>query len=261
MKHHGIRSFVFFVLALIGGAACAQQSLEKVPFELDGRKAFIIAATEPAKGKPWVWYAPTLGANLPGAGHRWYFERFLTRGISIAGIDLGEVRGSPASNEKFAGFHAEMVRRGYSEKPILLGQSRGGLMMLSFAARYPDKAGAFAGIYPVCNLSSWPLKNSKGAVLADYALPEAELIASLSRYNPVDNLQALAAKKFPMFSVHGDKDTVVPLDDNSGLLKKKYDASGGSVTLVIIAGEGHNASPKFFQCQELVDFVLANAGM
>ena len=27
----------------------------------------------------------------------------------------------------------------------------------------------------------------------------------------------------------------------------------------VIAGEGHQVSPSFFECQELVDFVIANA--
>ena len=194
---------------------------------------------------------------MPGAGHAWYFERFLKAGISIAGIDLGEVRGSPGSTEQFDLFHAEMVKRGYSARPILLGQSRGGLMMLSFAMRHPDKLTAFVGIYPVCNLASWPMKNSKAAVLADYALPEAEITEQLVRFNPVDNLQGLLASKVPMFIVHGDNDVVVPLNDNSGMLKQRYEAGAGVITMKIIPGEGHKVSPSFFECQELADFVIA----
>ncbi len=255
-----MRYITTLVLLLLVTLAHADSPFARASFETGGHKAFIIAAPNPAPGKPWVWYAPTLGANLPGAGHHWYFERFHQAGISIAGIDLGEVRGSPASTEKFAAFHAEMVRRGYSPKPVLLGQSRGGLMMLAFAVRHPDKLSAFAGIYPVCNLGSWPMKNSKAAVLADYGMPEAELITHLSRYNPVDNLQALAAKKVPLFTVHGDNDLVVPLDLNSALLKQRYAAAGGSITVKIIPDEGHKVGPSFFECRELVDFILANAG-
>src|SRR5262245_60807337 len=110
-------------------------------------------------------------------------------GIGIAGCDLGEVRGSPASSAKFSRFYDEMVKRGWSPKPILLGQSRGGLMMLAWGTRNPDKVRAFVGIYPVLNLTSWPLKNSKAATLADFGLSEAELLAKLSELNPLDNLQ------------------------------------------------------------------------
>jgi alpha-beta hydrolase superfamily lysophospholipase len=75
-------------------------------------------------------------------------------GISIAGYDLGEVRGAPASTAKFTLFYEEMVKRGWSPKPILLGQSRGGLMMLAWGMRNAEKVRAFVGIYPVCNLAS-----------------------------------------------------------------------------------------------------------
>lgn len=251
--------FIIIVLwSLVASSGIAAEPIDKVPFAVEGREAFIIAASQPAAGKPWLWYAPTLGADLPGPGHHWYFERFLQAGISVAGIDLGEVRGAPESTATLNVFHGEMVRRGYSSKPVLLGQSRGGLMMLGFAMRHPDKLSAFAGIYPVCNLTSWPLKKSKPAVLADYRLSESEFIDRLGYYNPVDNLARLAATRVPMFIVHGDSDVVVPLDENSGLLQERYQSLGGPISIKVIPGEGHKVSPSFFECQELVDFVLFN---
>ena len=130
-------------------------------------------------------------------------------------------------------------------------------MMLAWAMRNPDKLTAFTGIYPVCNLASWPLKNSKRPVLADYALPEAELLANLARYNPVDNLQGLLANRVPMFIVHGDSDGTVPFADNGAIVKQRYEAGGGSITVKLIPGEGHKVSPSFFECEELVEFVIA----
>lgn len=239
--------------------AVAQDSLpnKAETFEIEGHKAFVYAAPQPAAGKPWVWYAPTLnGVSL--VQRKLYFESFLQAGIGIAGFDLGEVRGAPGSTAKFSLFYDEMVKRGWSNKPILLGQSRGGLMMLAWATRNPDKVRAFVGIYPVCNLASWPLKNSKAATLADFGMSEEELAAKLTQLNPIDNLQGLLASKTPMFVVHGDSDVVVPYDDNTGLLKKRYQAGGNEITVKVIPGEGHKVSPSFFECQELVDFVLAH---
>jgi predicted esterase len=224
-------------------------------FEIAGHKAFLYAAPKPAEGKPWVWYAPTLnGVSL--MQRKLYYESFLRAGISIAGYDLGEVRGSPASTAKFTLFYEDMVRRGWSPKPILLGQSRGGLMMLAWGTRHPDKVQAFVGIYPVCNLASWPLKNSKAATLADFALTETELTARLKEFNPIDNLQGLLKNRVPMFIVHGDSDVVVPHMENSLLLKQRYEAGGGPITVKVIPGEGHKVGPSFFECPELVDFVL-----
>ena len=247
------------LLSLLALPVAAQESLPRTAetFEIGGNKAFLYAAPKPAEGKPWLWYAPTLkGVSL--VGRKLYFESFMRAGISIAGFDLGEVRGSPASTAKFTQFYDEMVKRGYSSKPILLGQSRGGIMTLAWAFRHPDKVRAWVGIYPVCNLTSYPMKN-KAVTLADYGMTEAEFIAKLGELNPVDNLKGLLANKVPMFAVHGDSDTLVPYDENTRVLKERYEAGGGQITVKLIPGEGHKATPSFFECRELVDFVLKQA--
>lgn len=257
---HSLTFFVaFFCMALVVSPAVGQDRLQinKETFEVDGHTAFVYAAPKPAAGKPWLWYAPTL-KGISIVARKLYFESLMEAGIGVAGCDLGEVRGSPASTAKFSLFYDEMVKRGWSRKPILLGQSRGGLMMLAWAVRNPGKVRAFVGIYPVCNLASWPLKNSKAATLADFAMSESELVDKLSQFNPVDNLQGLWENKVPMFVVHGDSDLSVPYDDNTRLLKERYEAGGGSIKVKVVLGEGHKATPAFFECQELVDFVLAN---
>ena len=225
-------------------------------FEIDGHKAVLYAAPKPGAGKPWVWYAPTLGGGVSLFQRKMYYEGFMRAGISLAGYDLGEVRGSPASSAQFTRFYAEMVKRGWSPKPILLGQSRGGMMMLAWAMRNPGKVRAFVGIYPVCNLASWPLKNSEAPTLADFGMTKPEFEAKLAEFNPIDHLQGLLDNRVPMFVVHGDSDVVVPYDLNTRVLKDRYEAGGGQITVKIIPGEGHKVSPSFFECRELLDFVL-----
>lgn len=250
--------FLIFFTTLFALPLFAQDTLPKKAeiFELEGHKAVLYAAPKPAEGKPWLWYAPTLNGGVSFAGRKMYFEAFMKAGISLAGFDLGEVRGSPASTAKFTLFYEEMVKRGYSKKPILLGQSRGGMMTLAWAFRNPDKVKAWVGIYPVCNLASWPLQRSEAATLADFGMKKEELIAKLPEFNPIDNLKGLLANKVPMFAVHGDSDVVVPYDDNTKLLKERYEAGGGQISVKIIPGEGHKVGPSFFECQELIDFVL-----
>lgn len=178
--------------------------------------------------------------------------------ISIAGYDLGEVRGGPDSSAQFTLFYDAMVKRGYSSQPILLGQSRGGLMMLAWAVRNPEKVRAFVGIYPVCNLAGWPLKNM-AVTLADYKLTEAELRAKLTELNPLERLQGLAERKIPMFIVQGDSDTAVPYEENAKLLQERYAAAGGPIDVKLMKGEGHKATPAFFENEDLIAFVLKQA--
>ena len=180
-------------------------------------------------------------------------------GIAIAGYDIGEVRGAPGSTEKFTKFYDAMVERGYSKQPILLGQSRGGMMTLAWAYRHPEKVRAWAGIYPVCNYHSWPLKSSKQQTLADFAMNEADFQSRIKEFNPIENLAGLAKHKVPMFSVHGDNDILVPYNDNTKLLQENYQAAGGTCDVKIIPGGGHEISPSFFECQELIDFVIKHA--
>lgn len=252
-----------FVCALLVAAYCvtayADEPLPKVPekFEVAGHTAMVYAAPQPAPGKPWVWYAPTI-KGMSIVLRRAYFEGFLNAGIGIAGFDLGEVRGGPVSTAEFTKFYDEMVRRGWSPKPILLGQSRGGLMMLAWAAKNPDKPRAFVGIYPVCNLSTWAMKNV-AVTLPDYQLTEAELRARMTEFNPLNNLAGLLKHRVPMFVVHGDVDKAVPYEENTGILKERYEAGGGSIAVKVIKGEGHEATPAFFECPELIEFVLKQA--
>ncbi|MBL9126495.1 MAG: prolyl oligopeptidase family serine peptidase [Verrucomicrobiales bacterium] len=227
-------------------------------FPVAGRTAFLIPAKDSGKPeKPWVWYAPTL-PGLPGNEERFMIDRFLQTGIAVAGIDVGESYGSPEGRRGFDALYAELTAvRGYSRKPVLLGRSRGGLMALSWAAENPDKVGGFAGIYPVCNLESYPgLAKACGA----YGMTAQELQARLREHNPVDRLAGLARAAVPLFAIHGDVDTVVPLEANSGRVRERYEALGGSMQLVVVKGQGHNMWSGFFECTELVEFVVRHSG-
>ena len=227
-------------------------------FSLQGREAFVIPPTKAAApgATPWVWYAPTL-PGLPAEAEKWMFERFTAAGIAVAGIDVGESFGSPDGRKLYSSLYRELTeQRGFAAKPVLLARSRGGLMLYNWAAENADKVGAIAGIYPVCNLTSYPgLARAAGA----YHLSADELAAKLAEHNPVERLATLAKAGVPLFAIHGDVDRVVPLEANSGEVGRRYRELGGKMQLIVPPGQGHNMWPGFFQCQELVDFVLQHA--
>lgn len=254
---------LLLLLALLLPLRAADPPQKNLPlpgevFTVQGRTAFVMLPEAKPRGKaiPWVWYAPTLN-GLPGKEERWMFEHFLKAGIAIAGIDVGESYGSPDGRALFTALYDQLTgQRGFARKTILLARSRGGLMTLCWAAENPDKIAAFAGIYPVCNLTSYPgLDKAAGA----YHLTEAELAARLADHNPIDRLAPLAKAGVPLFAIHGDSDKIVPLEANSGEIQKRYEALGGRMQLIIPPGQGHNMWPGFFQSRELVDFVMAAA--
>lgn len=227
-------------------------------FQVQGHTAFVIRPPTNSIKRPipWVWYAPTL-PGLPGKEEQWMFEKFLQAGIAVAGIDVGESYGSPDGRALYSALYNDLTRhRGLAPKAVMLGRSRGGLMTLAWAAENADKVAGFAGIYPVCNLTSYPgVTNACGA----YHLTPAELLAHLPEHNPIDRLAALAKAGVPLFAIHGDVDQTVPLEANSGEMRKRYEALGGRMQLIIPPGQGHNMWEGFFRCQELVDFVLKQA--
>lgn len=224
--------------------------------QFNGRDAFVILPPAAKEAIPWVWYAPTL-PKLPAKEERWMFEQFLAKGIAIAGIDVGESYGSPAGRETYSAFHDYLVeKRHFRTKPCLLARSRGGLMLYNWAVEHPGSVGGIAGIYPVCNLVSYPgLQKACGA----YGLTAEQLGAALARHNPIDRLKPLADAKVPILHLHGDNDTVVPLGANSAELAKRYKALGGPVEIEVIAGQGHNGWSGWFNSRKLVDFISAHA--
>ena len=104
-----VRCISLLIPALFTQMAFADDALPRTAetFEIKDHKAYLYAAPKPAKGKPWVWYAPTL-KGLSLVQRRVYFEGFLRAGVSLAGCDLGEVRGSPASTASMASRDAAM---------------------------------------------------------------------------------------------------------------------------------------------------------
>jgi dipeptidyl aminopeptidase/acylaminoacyl peptidase len=229
-------------------------------FLVEGRPAFILPPPEEKRTKPqpWIMYAPTL-PPYPDNAEKWMHEQFTSAGIAVAGIDIGEAYGSPQGRELFTALYNELTqKRGFAAKCCLLGRSRGGLWVTSWGADHPDKVAGLAAIYPVFDFRTYP---GLAKAAPAYGLKPDELAAKEGVLNPIHRVPTLAKAKIPAFIIHGDKDTVVPLAENSATFVKHYKAAGNEdlVTLVVAKGQGHNFWEGFFKCQELVDFAIARA--
>jgi hypothetical protein len=185
-------------------------------------------------------------------------EQFLAAGIAVAGIDVGEAYGSPWGNEGLDALYHTMIRRGFAEKPVLLGRSRGGLWVSSWAAENVDKVAGIAGIYPVFDFTTYPgLANAAPS----YGLTADALTSRMGEFNPIDRVDRIAAAGIRACFIHGDIDEVVPLAANSVAFAERYATMGKNdlVNLIVAEGQGHNFWEGFFRCQELVDFVIERA--
>lgn len=261
-----------FTLASIHSDARAEETKKAPPkpntrIELPGenltlldRPAFLFLP-EPSKRtspQPWIFYAPTL-RQYPDEAERWMHEQFLSAGIAVAGIDVGEAYGSPQSHQVFDALYDELTkRRGFSKKACLFGRSRGGLWTSSWAIAHPERVSGIIGIYPVYDFRTYP-KLPKAA--AAYGLTPDELDKRSFELNPIERISILAQAKIPFTIIHGDEDVLVPLKENSAELLRRYESEGAKdlVKLIIAKGQGHNFWEGFFHEQALVDFAIRQA--
>jgi alpha-beta hydrolase superfamily lysophospholipase len=229
-------------------------------FLVESRPAFIFWPPEAKRQtpQPWIMYAPTLPA-YPDSHEKWMHEQFLAAGVAVAGIDAGEAYGSPEGQKLMTALYRELTgNRGFAAKPCLLGRSRGGLWVSSWAIANPDKTAGIAGIYPVFDLRTYPgLEKAAPA----YGLTTQELELRLAEHNPIAQVRTLARAKIPVCIIHGDSDNVVPLKENSASIVEQYRQaeSADAVTLIVAEDQGHNFWEGFFRCQELIGFAIERA--
>ena len=77
------------------------------------------------------------------------------------------------------------------------------------------------------------------------------------RLNPIDNLEPLAKAKIPLLHICGEADDVVPIEENTRLLERRYRELGGPITVIAKPGVGHHPH-SLADPAPIVAFVLAH---
>jgi predicted esterase len=226
----------------------------QIHLSIEGHQALLLLPNqkEPRRELDWVWFAPMVSTQ-PNKHHAFIIQHVLDAGMAFAAVNVGESYGNPEGTRIYDEFHDVLHRCFHlSQKAVLLPQSRGGLMLFNWATLHPDEIARIVGIYPVCDLRSYP--GMKIAAPA-YGMTEQQLESNLVHYNPIDLLASLAKANVPIFVIHGDSDKIVPLKDNSDVLVRRYQDLGGTANLFIVPGKGHEEVPEFFESQRFVDFL------
>ena len=204
---------------------------DKYSFKFGGKNAWVVVPKKAAPGNPWVWRGRW--ANF----HRKPDMMLLAKGFHIAYLDTGNMLGCDAALDLWDKFYDYMTQKhGLSKKPVLEAVSRGGLFVLRWAARHPDRVACVYGDSIVCDIKSWPLGKWKGdhdkagirQLGRYYGLDTEEKILAF-KGNPIDDavVKPIAEAKIPMLLLVDKKDRIVPPDENSLVFAKRCSELGG----------------------------------
>lgn len=230
---------------------------ERLDFEVDGRACLLVLPKTPASGHPWIWRTEFFG-HEPQAD-----IALIGKGFHAAYIDVQNLYGAPVAIGHMEKFHAHLTAHyQLSARPVLEGFSRGGLFALNWVIAHPDRVSCLYLDAPVCDFRSWPAGFGKGKGSAGdwercrqvYGLGSDEA-ARASKLSPIDRCDAIAKAKVPILTVCGDADDVVPLAENSALLKERCEKLGLPVTLISKPGVNHHPH-SLKDPAPIVEFVL-----
>lgn len=199
----------------------------------------LVVPDQCAIGRPWIWRArfwnhqPELDMAL------------LTRGFCLAYCDVSDLYGGLEAVDRWNRFYALSQKLGLHPKPILEGMSRGGLPVLQWAGRNPEKVGAIYLDNAVVDPRSWPGgQNGKFSESDWQALQqvygEKASLGPPSDWTPWAQIPTLAHAQVPIMVVVGDQDEVVPPAENGLALVHRYRALQAPATLWRKPRQGHH---------------------
>ncbi|MCX6909568.1 MAG: GDSL-type esterase/lipase family protein [Verrucomicrobia bacterium] len=222
---------------LVAAEPAAQKSLwngfDRCDFVVDGRAGFVVAPKSAAPGKPWAWRTEFFGHEPQGD------IALLGKGFHVAYYKVSDMYGAPQAIEWMRQFQEHVERQfGLAPCAVLEGFSRGGLYAFNYAATHPDKVAALYLDAPVLDVRSWPGGKGKGVgskgcweqCLRIFNLTEET--AKDFKGSPLDRIEPVAKAKIPILSVCGETDKVVPFEENTAILAKRYRELGGEIEVI-----------------------------
>lgn len=227
---------------------------------LNGRAMKIVFPDQANENRDWIWRARFWG-HEPQTD-----IALLEQGFHVAYMDVAGLFG----NEEAMGLWDEFytlatTSYGLNPKVVLEGLSRGGLIVYNWANRNADHIACIYADAPVCDFKSWPggLGDGSGSpqawktCLEQYGMTENE--AREFKGNPVDHMEHIARAKVPILHVVGGADQVVPVSENTALLKARLIELGWDLQVLHKPGVGHHPH-SLEDPKPIVDFILIHTG-
>jgi len=126
--------------------------------------------------------------------------------------------------------YKHLTDHGFSKRPVMEGTGRSAGDVYAWATANPDRVSCIYAVNPV-------------------------LRSTMSTAPLLDNLAPLAKANVPLLHVCGNLDAA--LEQNTGVLEKRYKELGGRVDVIIKEREGHYLRPA--ADKTVVDFIVQNA--
>ena len=214
------------------GKKTSFHGFDQYNFPLEGIACRVVIPKKIADGKPWVWRARFFG-------HEPHFDiAMLNRGYHLVYCDVAGLFGNTEAVSRWNKFYNYLrFEHLFSDRVILEGMSRGGLIIYNWAAKNPGKVAAIYADAPVMDFKSWPKINP--TILKVYRFKN-EQEAKAYKGNPVDNLAPLAKAGIPIIHVVGMDDKVVPVSENTQVAERRYKKMGGTFKVIRKKGIGHH---------------------
>ena len=214
------------------GKKTSFHGFDQYNFPLEGIACRVVIPKKIADGKPWVWRARFFG-------HEPQFDiAMLNRGYHLVYCDVAGLFGNTEAVSRWNKFYNYLrFEHLFSDRVILEGMSRGGLIIYNWAAKNPGKVAAIYADAPVMDFKSWPKINP--TILKVYRFKN-EQEAKAYKSNPVDNLAPLAKAGIPIIHVVGMDDKVVPVSENTQVAERRYKKMGGTFKVIRKKGIGHH---------------------
>lgn len=227
-----------------------------VEFVFQGHTAHLVLPKAAAKGKPWIWRARFWG-HEPQTD-----VALLERGYHVAYCDVTELFGNQEAIALWNAFYKALHQMGLSSKVALEGMSRGGVYAYNWAAVNPKKVSCIYADNPVLDLMSWPggfgkapgSKKDWELFKKDFGYQTDEE-AKASKESPIHKIALIAKGGYPVLHVCGDKDELVPMEENTIPFEKMLLKAGGKIT-IIHKKEGKHHPHSLPNPEVIVDFIL-----
>ena len=213
----------------------------------------IIAPKKAAPSKPWLWRS-LFWETVDQVNET--DLKLVEEGYHIVLVH-GDIAGHPEGNANIDAAYDYLTKEhGFAKTCSMSSISRGTLSLFRWATENPEKVNSIYVDNGVCNVLSWPAgKIVPGNDSIGKGSPDSwayfkkkfgyktDAEALKTKESPIYLLEPLAKHKVPILLVCGNKDLVVPYEENDAILEKRYKDLGGPIE-VIIEDKGHTHGMK-----------------